>query len=186
MKLKMRSYRKNSSTPMKNRIREADHSSKCTQRHLQKLKFKCRNTYKTVFREIEIHLRNLGEDPQQHSRVLAHVLMHTFKSPRKSKSLSEISKFITPRNKVEDQSKYDSKNINKLLQKLTVLRTKSKNEKSKKVVQNLIKKSEKVVQNLMDKGDQSVKIIAVATGHEYSHVYHLMLTLKKWMQDTYK
>ena len=112
--------------------------------------------------------------------------MHTFKSPWKSKSLSEISKFVTLQNKVEDQLKYDSKNINKLLQKLTVLRTKSKNVKSKKVVQKLMEKSEKVVQNLMDKGDQSVKIIAAATGHEYSHVYHLMSTPKKWMQNTYK
>ena len=143
---KMKRYRKEAYSPQKQKIRRQDRERKHIERHGGVVLRKS-PAYRKVLEASKAIRAILGDSPQKYAHVLAHVLHHGLKSPRKRQRLSEIQCFSTPPNNssverigLKSPPSEDQKEITKLIQKLCVHRTKGKQKEARAIVDNFVEK----------------------------------------------
>ena len=106
-----------------------------------------------------------------HSHILSHVLMHSFYSPKKRKSVAKQCKALLKCLESESDSKDDFKmplkNLNEMLRKVAVYQSTKKHKKAKNIVQEIYSQ------------ESNISSVATLSGSKYSDMYWLMETPKK-------
>ena len=178
--LRMRKYRASLSEEKKDIVRLYDRTRKRDERFEKTTPTRSSPNYnKVLYRSKKIR-RLLGDDPIVHALVLSKVLKDSFDSPSKRGNVTKSCRkfkhhFESGVDKYQSRDfKTTVQDLNSKLRKIAVYRSAGKIEKAREMV------------NIINLEKKDISAVALESGNNYSHVYRLMKSPRKRVQDEYK